>query len=244
MIGPTGLFHKMWRGHNREPIFSDPCDKDAYLSHLRETYSDDVRSEVKWFSFCLMGNHTHETGGLVPTADGGIRPSQVVFSDWMRSAHSRFGAEFNRRHDRQGKVAYDRPKTKGIDDDEAVLTVMFYGDANPVAAGLVAHPSHYREYSSYRYYAFGERSANTEALTQPPAYLALGKTAKERQRRYRKMCDEYLRNKGLLDDRPSDPRMNAEGEGASGCSGSTPISDDNSTALVDDVNARGAPTVT
>src|SRR5512145_2926195 len=121
----------------------------------------------------------------------------------MRNGHSRFGQQYNRRHDRQGKVAYDRPKTKEIDSHEGVLQVMFYGDANPVRAGMVSHPSRY-PHSSYRFYAYGEENETTKHLTPPPAYLALGPTPSARQHKYRSLCDAYLRREGLLDDRPSE----------------------------------------
>ena len=79
--------------------------------------------------------------------------------------------------------------------------MMFYGDANPVKAGMVSHPSRY-QYSSYHYYAYGKKNRFSERLTPPPEYLALGKTPAERQKRYRERCDEYLRAQGLIDDRP------------------------------------------
>jgi putative transposase len=200
-INDTGLFHKMWRGHNREPVFEDPDDKLSYVRSLGKTYTPEIRERVEWYSICLMTNHTHECGRakLVPDAGAGIEP----LSHWMRNAHSRFGAAFNRKHHRQGKVAYDRPKTTEVEDAEAVLQVMFYGDANPVRAGMVSHPSRYR-YSSYGLYACGTRSELTEDLTPPPAYLALGDTAEERQRRYRELCDLYLRKQGLINDRPDE----------------------------------------
>ena len=107
-----------------------------------------------------------------------------------------------RRH-RQGKVAYDRPKTKEIDAKGGLLEVMFYGDANPVRAGMVSHPSRYR-YSTYQFYANGKKSWFTEKLTMPREYLSLGKSPEARQKRYRELCDAYLRRNGLIDDRPSE----------------------------------------
>jgi hypothetical protein len=78
---------------------------------------------------------------------------------------------------------------------------MFYGDANPVRAGIVCHPKNYR-WSSYQFYAYGKTDGVSKHLTPPPAYLALGRTAKVRQRKYREQCDAYLRRAGLLDDAP------------------------------------------
>ena len=204
-IGTTGLFHKMWRGHNREPVLEDPTDKASYLQHLNDTRTNDIADVVLWFSFCLMTNHAHETGAVAPDDDdkSDFSAGITALGTWMRNAHSRFGQQFNRRYNRQGKVAYDRPKTTELDDDEGVLRAMFYGDANPVRAGMVSHPSRY-QHSSHRFYAYGEKSDATRGLTPPPAYQRLGRTAKARQKKYRQRCDQYLRNAGLIDDRPQE----------------------------------------
>ncbi|MCP4544447.1 MAG: hypothetical protein GY832_45630, partial [Chloroflexi bacterium] len=181
-IGVTGIIHKMWRGHNREPVLETDVEKAAYLRNLGNTFTDGIKKQVHWYSYCLMSNHTHE-GNRVLGVDTkfGLRAGIRTLGNWMRNGHSRFGAEYNRRHKRQGKVAYDRPKTIEVKDEESILRVMFYGDANPVRAGLVSHPSRYR-HSSHRFYAYGETNEHTVHLTLPPAYLALGDTPKKRQK--------------------------------------------------------------
>ena len=121
----------------------------------------------------------------------------------MRNAHSRFGAFYNRSHNRRGAVNSGRPKTVPIQSDAAVLKVMFYADANPVRARRVRHPTRYR-WSSCNYYCTGKHNEFTRSLTPPPAYLALGKNARERRARYRSLLDAYLRAQGLLDDAPSE----------------------------------------
>jgi putative transposase len=64
-----------------------------------------------------------------------------------------------------------------------VLTVMRYGDLNPVRAGLVRSPKDYA-WSSYRHYAFGERNA---LIDDEPEYLALGHTPEQRCLAYRQL---------------------------------------------------------
>jgi putative transposase len=62
-----------------------------------------------------------------------------------------------------------------------VLACMRYIELNPVRAGLVRHPAHYR-WSSYRANALGE----ADALITPHAlYCALGRSAEERRAAYR-----------------------------------------------------------
>jgi len=202
-IGVTGLFHKIWRGHNREFVLQSNLEKHHYLNALLNTFSDNIKQNVKLHGYCLMGNHSHEVGRTIPDTENSLKKAIATLGDWMRNAHSRFGAGYNRRHNRQGKVAYDRPKTSEIENEWEVLKVMFYCDANPVRAGLVSHPSRYR-HSSHSFYAYGKKSRYTELLIPPEAYMALGKTAEERRKKYRQLCDWYLRQQGLIQDRPSE----------------------------------------
>ena len=198
-LNTTGLFHKMWRGHNREYILDSNVDKAAYLDKLFRTYSKEIGDAVSLHAYCLMGNHVHEAGSVRPNPRDGYQYGIRELGNWMRNAHSQFGAYYNKKNNRQGKVAYDRPKTSEIEDQHHLLQVMFYLDANPVRAGIVSHPKHYR-FSSYAYYAYGKKNKYTKHLKQPDGYLALGKTPKARQRKYRTLCERYLRQRGLIED--------------------------------------------
>ena len=62
-----------------------------------------------------------------------------------------------------------------------VLACMRYIELNPVRAGLVRHPAHYR-WSSYRANALGEPDP---LLTPHALYCALGRSAEERRAAYR-----------------------------------------------------------
>ena len=77
-----------------------------------------------------------------------------------------------------------------------VLTVMRYGDLNPVRARMVASPKAAFAWSSYRHYASGEPNPIT---TDEPEYLALGRTARERRRGYRHLFATPLAS-GLAED--------------------------------------------
>jgi len=202
-LAVTGVFHKMWRGHNREYVFADDSEKSNYLDALFDTFKVNFKKLIQVHGYCLMGNHTHEVGRVLPTLKDGLKSAVAALGDWMRNAHSRFGFGYNRRHNRLGKVAYDRPKTVEIKNEYEVLRTMFYCDANPVRAGIVSHPSNYK-HSSYMFYAFGIRNKYSKHLTPPEGYLAGGKTAAERRKKYRQLCDLYLREQGLIDDRPDE----------------------------------------
>ncbi|MDJ0762456.1 MAG: hypothetical protein QNJ97_05650 [Myxococcota bacterium] len=195
----------MWRAHNREYVFARDAEKYNYLNALFDTYTKSFRENIQVHGYCLMGNHTHEVGRLLPHFNGnrGFKRATRFLGNWMRNAHSRFGMGYNQRHNRQGKVAYDRPRTTEIKNEFEVLKTMFYCDANPVRVGIVSHPANYK-HSSYRFYAFGERNKYTVHLTPPQAYLACGKTAASRRKKYRRLCDLYLRQENLIDDCPGE----------------------------------------
>lgn len=201
-LADTGCFHKFWKGHNGEKVLRTDSEKRQYLSQLCAKQNDVVRANVKWHSYCLMSNHPHETGqaGWDVTVKNSRKKGIAAFGNWMRNAHSAYGVWYNRRKTRYGKVSSSRPRTTQIKSEPQILNAMFYGDANPVRAGIVTHPSKYK-WSSYRFYAYGETNEFTAHLDPPAAYLALGNTPAARQKAYRSLVDAYLRKNGLLNDR-------------------------------------------
>jgi hypothetical protein len=217
VLGPESRFHKIWRAHNREFLMQAHEEKRRYLRAIREDYlarctdraacsgpgrlSQFLRVAVAdrfaLYGYCIMSNHAHETG----KTGAQLKP----LSEHMRRAHGRFGQGYNRRHQRAGKVALDRPRTLHLQDEEALMRAMLYCDCNPVRAGLIKHPTDlaWRGLSSCRVYAFGEESEFSDMLTAPDWYLKLGKTPRHRQSKYRALLDEYMVDIGLK----RDPRM-------------------------------------
>jgi putative transposase len=74
----------------------------------------------------------------------------------------------------------ERLRSPRIQDGRHELQVMRYGDLNPVRAGLVGSPSHWR-WSSFRHYAYGERD---DLINDAPEYLALGRHPAARRAAY------------------------------------------------------------
>ncbi len=185
-------FHKIWRCHNREFLLQDHGEKHAYLRCIHDDYQKKcTKDDFVIFSYALMSNHCHEASQL--------KNSLTAFSGHMRRAHGLFGLRFNKRHQRLGKVAHDRPKTLKLEGDEDLMTLMFYIDCNPVRAGINAEPTdiRWKDFSSCRFYCFGEKNRYSNMLTLPNWYLGLGKTARQRQRKYRSLLDQYLVQEGL-----------------------------------------------
>jgi len=154
-------------------VFEAEGAREKFLELIAK-YKD--RHGIKIHSYCLMGTHPH----LVCTAAGG----QTEFSKFWKVVNHGFSWWFNRSHKRRGQVVMERLRSPRIQPSgNHQLTVMRYGDLNPVRAGLVRSPKDWR-WSTYRYYAFGD----SNALVEPAAeYLALGPTAPERRRAYRNL---------------------------------------------------------
>ena len=182
----NGTVHLYWRCHNKEPYLEDTSMKTLYLNCLKEALEyKDQHQNCKIHSFCVMINHYHQSTSYYQ--------GSLHLSRFMQYAHSLFGAHYNQLHDRSGKVAESRPKTPLIQDDSHEMRVQFYIEANPLRAGFrtLENLKNY-VYSSYGFYAYGIKTPFTELLTTPEWYVRLGKTPRERQRRYRKLFKEYL----------------------------------------------------
>jgi putative transposase len=186
LVAEVGLpLHKIWRSHNREWNLGSPEEKLVYLSMLNDEI---VKQETPLRALCLMSSHSHEIYALrdVPT-----------FSHFMRCHHGRYGQFFNKKHGRCGKVAQDRPKTYAIGDDGHEMAVTFYVHANPVRAGIVRDAKDYL-WSTHRLYAYGKRFTWTKNIRFPSWYMDLARTWPERQKKYRRLFDAYLRERGLI----------------------------------------------
>lgn len=204
------IIHTTWRGHNKEWIFKSPTDKIAYLKMIDEAAE---KHDFKLYAYDVMDTHDHNLGQAEAVES---------YSSFFQEVHGRYAQRYNRLNNRSGAVGSGRPKSIVIADERHFLNAMFYNDANPVRAGLVRHPRHY-PWSSHNFYANGTRGPGTRALHPPDWYLNLGKTPHARQRAYRRQCDAYLRQMGLL---PAPGRSLAfyalhvgDEEGVEGCSG-------------------------
>ena len=179
--------HKMWRSHNREWNISESDEKEAYLNELNDELKKKHQTN-ELNALTLMSNHTHELFHI---------NDKIEFSNMMRTHHSRYGMYFNQKHKRRGKVAYERPKTCLIEDDQYSMTATFYIHANPVKAGITKNAANYR-WSTHKLYAFGKYEKFMKYVVFPRWYMDLGKSWPERQRKYRTLFDAYLREMGLI----------------------------------------------
>ena len=136
------VYHAMNRGNNRTDVFAGDGDYEAFLESLLVAKG---RYPFALFGYCLMSNHFH----LLLKPGSGQSISRILQS--LSVAHT---WRYHKRHRTSGHVWQGRFKSPVIQDDDHLLVVLRYIEANPVRAGLVADPRDYR-WSSYGHHGLG-----------------------------------------------------------------------------------------
>ena len=173
--------HVIQRGNNREPCFYDRSDYRCYLDGLAEVGKKFCCSI---HAYVLMTNHVHLL--VSSSVDYGI-------SQMMQALGRRYVYHVNHHYGRTGTLWEGRYKASLVDSDAYLLTCMRYIELNPVRANMVVHPGDYR-WSSYASNAQGEADL---LLSPHPLYVALGRTAAQRQAAYRELFRNHMDNELL-----------------------------------------------
>ena len=174
--------HVIHRGNNRGACFTRPADREFYLGLLQEVAPEEACSI---HAYVLMTNHVHILA--TPRDRDGL-------SRMMKRVAQRYAARFNRLRKRTGSFWEGRFRSSLVDTARYLLTCSRYIELNPVRAGLASHPRHH-PWSSYRANAEGEPSL---FLSPHPVYLQLGKSARERRRRYRGLVASGVTEEELI----------------------------------------------
>jgi putative transposase len=164
------IYHAFNRGNNRTPVFFETGDYLAFLDSLGQTKE---RYPFRLFGYCLMGNHYH----LVLQPGSGQSISRIIQS--LTVAHT---WRHHRQSSSSGHVWQGRFKSPVIEEDEHLLTVLRYVEANPLRAGMVSDLAAY-PWSSYMEHGLGKRIA---LLDEAPVWAQLGKTDHARRTYWRK----------------------------------------------------------
>jgi putative transposase len=168
--------HVMQRGHNREPVFFTDQDYLEYLKVLKRV-SDLVHCAIH--AYVLMTNHVH----LLLTPGAGDSISRL-----FQECGRQYVTYINQTYRRRGTLWEGRHKGMIVESTAHLLACMRYIELNPVRAGIVARPKHYR-WSSHSANAWGEDNC---ILSPHDEYVNLGQTVSQRQAVYRALCDAAL----------------------------------------------------
>lgn len=137
-ISPTGYYHVMMRGNNKEKIFVREEDKYNLKEILKTAVKEDA---IKIVSYCFMDNHIH----LV------IKSDIMDLSMAIKKINTKYAMVFNKKYGRVGHVFQDRYKSQIIIDDTQILRVIRYVHNNPLKAKITKSLDSYK-WSSYNEY--------------------------------------------------------------------------------------------
>jgi putative transposase len=175
--------HLVQRGINREPCFFAEEDYHCYLHWLQKSAAD-------WgcaiHAYVLMSNHVH----LLITAERPDGPARL-----MQSLGRRYVQYINRAYRRSGSLWEGRYKSSAVQAEAYLFACMRYIELNPVRAGMVTDPAHYR-WSSYRHNGLGQAD---ERLTSHALYQGLGITDDQRLASYRALFRSELDDDAIAD---------------------------------------------
>jgi REP-associated tyrosine transposase len=199
------VYHVINRGNNRGPVF---FADDDYAAFLRAIGDLKTRRPFAMYGYCLMTNHVHLL----------IRPLEVPISRLMQSLLVSHTQRHHRRHRGGGHVWQGRFKSPVIQDDEHLLTVLRYIEANPVRARIVEAAGDY-PWSSFPAHGLGRPDPLLDPIAE---YQGLAKTPATRRRRWSAFVHES----------PSDEELAAIRRS---CSSGRPFG---TSRWVDDLSAR------
>jgi len=141
---PTGVYHVVLRGINKQTIFYDDEDREVFLSRLK---IEKEKKPYQIYSFCLMSNHIHILINELENSIGKI--FQKILGSYVYW--------YNRKYERIGNLFQDRFKSEIINNDSHLLSAIRYIHQNPVKAGIVKSVEEYG-WSSYSAYINDKRS--------------------------------------------------------------------------------------
>ena len=144
------IYHVINRGNNRQPVFLKNGDFEAFLKALAELKE---RKPFELFGYCLLTNHFHLL----------IRPTAASISRIMQSLLVSHTQRYHKHHRSGGHVWQGRFKSPVIQNDEHLLTVLRYIEANALRAGIVSNAADYH-WSSYRAHGLGEANELLDSL--------------------------------------------------------------------------------
>lgn len=151
---PTGVYHVMMRGINRNDIFHDENDFLKMEAILRIVSSPLVRNDdpvpagCAIYAYCLMSNHIHllieERGESI---DRTVKRIGVAYVSY-----------YNKHYDRIGPLFQGRFRSEVVADPGYFIRLLNYIHLNPVRAGIVQNPGDYK-WCSWNEYCLPDETA-------------------------------------------------------------------------------------
>lgn len=169
-------WHITQRGNNRSVCFHAEEDYQLYLHYLEEFAA---KFGCAIHAYALMTNHVHLL----------LTPQRLDSASLlMKHLGQRYVQYINRVYKRSGTLWEGRFRSCLTHSEEYVLACYRYIELNPVRAGMVSQPQHYR-WTSYHANAMGKASS---LITPHEEYLRLGRDKEARLEVYRALFKAHL----------------------------------------------------
>ena len=168
---PTGIYHVMLRGINRDDIFLDDIDfmkMEKILRSLAKPVDKqgNPKSPIcKIFAYCLMTNHIHLL----------IAELNESISDTVKRLGVAYASYFNKRRKRSGPLFEGRFRSEPVDEADYFVTLLHYIHYNPVKAGMVKTPGWYK-WSSWHEYELPDETYEKGICEQVIPFQSLNRT--------------------------------------------------------------------
>ena len=173
---PGELHHVLWRGHPGQAVLEDSTDRDSFVRMLRDALPS---AGVALHAYVVLPGEVH----LLATP-----AHKDSLGRLMQSLGRRFGADFNRRHGRQGAVWDGRFRCSLLEAERYLLDAIVLLETMPVVRGLVSHPADWRWSSA----AHRLGRAREPALSDHPRYWIVGNTPFERERAHAQLLERGI----------------------------------------------------
>ncbi len=180
---PGCVWHITHRCHKKEFLLKFSRDRNRWVQWL---YKARKRYGLVILNYTVTSNHIHL---LVVDTDQNTIPKS------MQLIAGRTGQEYNQRKNRKGAFWEDRYHATAVQTGSHLLSCMIYIDLNMVRAGVVKHPSGWKE------------SGYNEIMNPPKRYLLIDQTRLENilgfsdretlRSTYTQLLDQTLQNNSL-----------------------------------------------
>ena len=139
---PGGFYHVSMRGNNKQIIFYNQLDMDAFLrivEHSHEKYNFQI------YSYCIMNNHFHML----------IRSDHVHLSQIMMNINKRYSDYYRKKYEFVGQIYEKRYYSDRVKGPRAFTAISSYIHRNPIDTKIPLVNSMEDYYgSSFQYYKF------------------------------------------------------------------------------------------
>lgn len=176
LVLPGALHHVLQRGNNRQAVFLDDHDRQAYLDALREATR---LHEVLVHGYVLMPDHVH----LLVTPQAATSLARA-----MQTLGRRYVAAFNRRHGRTGTLWEGRFRTALVESPAYFQLALRYVEQHALRNGSVERAQDTPWCSAAHH--LGLR--RDPLVSEHPAFWATGNTPFDREAAHRAALAQAL----------------------------------------------------